>query len=704
MKTLIIALYPYNAKGLDSWLDHGSGMTYTSAKLQGHDVSFLDMKSLSSDEELKEKMRGYDLIGFGLKSSYYSLGMKVLKFAKELGSKVIIGGYHVTAAPNELLENPQVDWILHSESEITFSKFLSNSEKFPREIFGEIIQNLDDLPFMDRSIYSDTLEDCSNWWYGGKLKRMTSVITSRGCPYKCSFCQPIEDNHFGKKLRRRSVDSVISELKELKERYHPDCLMIHDDTFLLQPKWIEEFIDKYPQIGLPFWAAGRADGIIRHEKLVRELVKVGWDLISVGFESGSQKILDKMRKETTVEDNLKSAEIIKSTGAKIYANYILGLPWETKQDTQLTMRMADTINAEMPSWAFFTPYPGCSLADEIKENNWSLLTRETYDRCPSGKKVKCVDYDYLTKSLRGFREERPNLLCDIIIPTYENERFTVDCINSIKQNTTPGTYRIIWIDNGSINTSLVEKSLERVEHLSYKFKDNRGFVYAVNKGIKLSDAPTICLLNNDTLVYKGWLDKMTSALLANEDVGILGPLTGYKPPKKEDSPHSLNLHNGLLPPEATKWSLEKINLELESHYRGQLSEAPFVAFLCAIMRRSLIDKIGPLDTNYAFGMWDDVDYNIQVRKLGLRTVYLLDTCIYHAGRTTFTLIESTEGFNVGELLRTNKHYLDAKFSESSFSSNQMTQNKAAKNNLHLVTGNKNNWRSRIDRANFGRTL
>jgi radical SAM superfamily enzyme YgiQ (UPF0313 family)/GT2 family glycosyltransferase len=697
MKTLLIALYPYKAQSLDAWLDHSSGMTYTAAKLQRCNIDFLDMKSLSSDSELKSVMKGYELIAFGLKSSYYSIGMKIVKLAKEQRSKVIVGGYHATAAPNELLENPDIDWIFHQESELTFPRFLKHPEVFSREIFGESIQNLDELPFMDRSMFASPLEPCSPWWYGGKLAKMTSIITSRGCPYRCTFCQPIEDNHFGKKLRRRSVDSVISELKQIKELYNPDCLMIHDDTFLLQRSWLEEFIEKYPQINLPFWAAGRADGIIKYESIVRRLVKVGWDLVSVGFESGSQKILDKMKKDTTVEQNLEAARIIKSTGAKIYANYMLGLPWETKSDIQATMSMADSINAEMPSWAYFTPYPGCDLATEINSNGWSLLTRNNYDRCPSGEKVKCVDYDYLTRCLRGFREQRPSLLTDIIIPTYENEQYTINCINSIAASTAPGSYRIIWIDNGSPNSGVVEQAISHIEHLSYKFPSNRGFVDAVNKGISLSDAPTIMLLNNDTLVFNGWLDKLLRSLYSDDSIGIVGPLTGYKPKNQEDSPHSLNLHNGLLPEEATTWSFDKINKELESGYLGRTIDAPFVAFLAALMRRSLIDQIGALDPNFTMGMWDDVDYNMRVRNAGYRTVFAIDNCIYHQGRSTFNLVEKKEGLNVGALLRKNKYYLDAKHSGGTINPNQLTRNRHLRNQATNIATT-NSWRERIDRT------
>ena len=271
MKTLIIALYPYNGQGLDSWIDHGAGTTYTSAKISGCDIDFLDMKSLSNDYELKEKLKDYDLIAISLKSSYYAKAMKVVNLAKLQGSKVIIGGYHPTAAPNELIENPDIDYIFQGESEITFPKFLKDPSKFERTIIGERPEDLDSLPFIDRSIYQNPLENCLNWWHGGKLSRMTTVVAARGCPYKCAFCQPLEDNHFGKKLRRRSVDNLISELRQLKLLYNPDCLMIHDDTFLIQPRWLEEFIEKYPEIGLPFWASARADGICENPDLVKQL-------------------------------------------------------------------------------------------------------------------------------------------------------------------------------------------------------------------------------------------------------------------------------------------------------------------------------------------------------------------------------------------------------------------------------------------------
>ena len=663
MRTLIVALYPYKGQGLDSWIDHGAGMTYTAAKQAGCDIDFLDMKSLHNDAELQQSLKGYDLVAISMKSSYYAIGMKVVKFAKLQSSKVLVGGYHATAAPNELLENSDIDYIFHGESEITFPKFLKAPENFTREIFGEKPQDLDALHFIDRSIYREPLENCLGWWHGGKLSKMTTVMAARGCPYKCAFCQPLEVNHFGKKLRRRSVDSLITELKQLKELYHPDCVMIHDDTFLIQSKWLEEFIERYPEINLPFWASGRADGICKHPDLVKRLVKVGWELISVGFESGSQRILDKLKKGTTVEQNLESARIIKSCGAKIYANYITGIPWETKWDIQETAKMADTIAAEMPSWAYFTPYPGCDLGEECIKKGWSLLNRETYDRCPSGEKVKHVDYNYIKKVRQGFREEAHQEFCDIIIPTYNNEHFTIECLKSIKKHTAVGSYQVIWVDNNSEQASRnkVKEVIADIEHISIKLKTNEGFVGAINAGLEVSNAPNVCLLNNDTVVSAGWLRKLTSALHASPDMGIVGAMTDYGKGVGMDSHHSLSLHSSLLPSNAKTWSLDKINRELEANFSGRTHPVQFVAFLCAVIKREVIDKVGHLDPNYTMGMWDDLDYNRLVQYEGYRTELVLDTCIKHYGRSTFTLLQLKENLNIDKLLQSNRQYLDRKW-------------------------------------------
>ena len=660
MKTLLISLGNYNARGLDSWHDHGAGLAYTASKnVCGDEISFLDMRSIEDDVDLKIKMSLYDMIGVSVKSSYWPIASKILDIAKSFGQQTIIGGYHVTACYNDLLNDSRIDYIFKGESEITLPLFLQDPSKFERTIIGEKVKDLDTLPWIDREIFNSPIEDCTGWWHGGRRK-MLSVIAARGCPYQCAFCQPLENNHFGKKLRRRSVKSLIDEMLWLQQQYSPECFMIHDDTFFLQDDWLEEFVQLYPHVGLPFWASARADGIVRNPSLFRKLVNVGWELVSVGFESGSQRILDLMKKGTTVAENIEAAKIIKSAGAKVYANYMLGLPQEHKEDIQLTLKMADTINAEMPSWAYFTPYPGCELGESCIENGWSKLDKNSYDRRPDGEKVKFVDYGYLAQCLGGFRESHPPLAVDIIIPCYENEELTLNCLASVKKHTDDKIYRVILINNGSKDYSKVELMLATIPHLYLKLPTNEGFVGAVNRGLQLSTAPTICLLNNDTVVTSGWMNKLLKSLYSDPKIGIIGPLTMYHKGAGCDSQHSLTLHDSLLPKEAINWSLEKVNYTLEQAYPDRVQEINFIAFLCGLIKREVFERVGLLDTNFKIGMWDDVDYNMSAQKLGYKSMIALDTCIYHRGRSTFNVLEETADLNIEELLATNKAYLDEK--------------------------------------------
>jgi len=354
--------------------------------------------------------------------------------------------------------------------------------------------------------------------------------------------------------------------------------------------------------------------------------------------------------------------------------------------------MVDEIKAEMPSWAFFTPYPGNELGEECISQGLSLLDRNHYDRCPYGSKVKGVDYQYINAVLRGLRGEgkiTESPVCEIIIPTYNNKDLTVACLESI-QDCTDIPYRVIWVDNASNNAERVEEVIQTIPHISIKMSKNEGFVNAVNVGIKASTAPYVCLLNNDTIVSKGWLRKLVNALERDPEMGIIGSLTmpDSRGGGMMDSHHSLSLHNTLIP-NMLSMSMEEINRYLETHYSGRTSKTPFVAFLCAVLKREVIDKVGLLDSNYDFGMWDDNDYNIAARKLGYKCEFAIDTCIYHKGRSTFNLIQQTEGFDVNALLKKNRAYMDKKW-------NLGVTNYRVPIQLHRTTGHRGKtWRDKI---------
>ena len=252
--------------------------------------------------------------------------------------------------------------------------------------------------------------------------------------------------------------------------------------------------------------------------------------------------------------------------------------------------------------------------------------------------------------------------CDIIIPTYENEDLTAACIESIKKNTKD--FRILWVDNGSKGRQKVHASLQGVNHIAILLPTNQGFVGAVNLGIAVSNAPFVCLLNNDTLVSPRWLDKLTTALIKNPKLGIVGAITAPPSvPRKYDSHHCTShiedFAGKRIFPEFT--NLNAFNLAIEKKFSGVLADCAFVAFLCAVIKRKVIFNIGFLDPNYAMGMYDDNDYNLATRKAGWETKLLYDTCIKHYGRSTFKMIRPDI---VDGLLKKNKAYMDKKWASA----------------------------------------
>ena len=126
----------------------------------------------------------------------------------------------------------------------------------------------------------------------------------------------------------------------------------------------------------------------------------GLSLLLVGFESGNQRILNFLRKGTTVSQNYKAASICNRLGIRIFANYMLGVPTETKEETMDTVRMIRKIKPYIPSPTFYTPFPGSDLFDYCVKNNLSLIKAHSeYKRDPVSPKIKGIDYEFLKVAL-----------------------------------------------------------------------------------------------------------------------------------------------------------------------------------------------------------------------------------------------------------------------------------------------------------------
>jgi anaerobic magnesium-protoporphyrin IX monomethyl ester cyclase len=159
-----------------------------------------------------------------------------------------------------------------------------------------------------------------------------------------------------------------------------------------------EFTERYKAEGFtqPFFCQTRADIVVRHEDMVARMVDAGLRGYFVGFESGNQRVLNFLRKGTRVEQNLEAAQICRKYGIAIWANYMLGMPTETKEEVMDTVRMMKTIDPDYYSPAFFTPHPGTDLYDYVVAHDLSRITDyDSYRRNPTEPKIRGQDYDFL---------------------------------------------------------------------------------------------------------------------------------------------------------------------------------------------------------------------------------------------------------------------------------------------------------------------
>nr|MBU1328180.1 B12-binding domain-containing radical SAM protein [Candidatus Omnitrophota bacterium] len=390
-----------NLKGNEgSWINHGLCSLSAILKKNGHKVSLIDLRILSDWDHFASLIKNSDadLFGITVMSVDLNAANQCTEIIKKANSKkpVVFGGAHPSIAPEDTLKNAYIDHVICGEGEITFLNLVNDlalGHKSERLIEGQRPE-LDELPFVDRELFSAREEP-----FVGFLKApFVTIIAGRGCIYNCNYCQPAEKKIFGHKVRRRSVANVILELKELHLKLGFNSFMFHDDCLTEDKKWIEDFCAEYQKTSFKkqFVCQSRADLVCKNRHLIKMLKDIGLDLMIIGFESGSQRMLDFIGKGTRVEQNFEAAEICHKLGIKIWANYMLGLPGETKEEQRMTLQMIKKIRPYHCSPAYYTPHPGSRLFDYCLENDLSLIKKpEDYRRNTYEPKIKGIDYEYL---------------------------------------------------------------------------------------------------------------------------------------------------------------------------------------------------------------------------------------------------------------------------------------------------------------------
>lgn len=413
----------------EQWQDHGLGLLRTILHNNGLLTDVASTRTCTTWDEVRETVRGYDMVIMNVRSYTFPVGKRSAEIFKEENPNgiVLAGGMHATVALDEMLEIDAFDKICQGPGEKIIVDLVRDPDSFPRVILGIGAKSMAEWPMIDRELWpkpaSRHLKKDFNWPMepecGWGPPPVATIITSRVCPWQCVFCN---ENSYIPNMGRRPVDMVIDELNYLDDKYGVGSVVIHDSMFFQNPRWLEEWIDKYPRRAnklWPYWAAGRADTVRQWPDLFEALIReTNWKLVSIGFESGSDRVLRILNKECTEEDNFfaidllnKIAEEMEAEGEAppvFWSNIMLGIPGEEREDAFKTLRMLKYMKRVFPSISFYAPYPGSALGYQLIAEGKSRMSKENYHRFPDDEKVIGIDYAFYRELLAGKYDDEVN--------------------------------------------------------------------------------------------------------------------------------------------------------------------------------------------------------------------------------------------------------------------------------------------------------
>ena len=364
------------------------GLAYLAAILEknGHDITVIDCPALGMDQgELKRKLESFnpDLVGVTSMTPTIQSSLESTRTSKETcpNATIVVGGPHATFMDQQILnDETSVDVVVRGEGESTLLELAQtqgNPNNF-KNVQGitfrkgqEIVQtpnrptikDLDSLPYPAYSHFK-----LDKYLLYGKL--FLPVITSRGCPFQCSFCTT--SRILGKEYRARSPKNIVDELEQIKNLYDADSFTFYDDTLTLDKNRIFKICDEIEarKIDIPWDCQTRVDQISK--EILAKMKETNCQQVFFGVESGCQTILDAVKKRTTVKQNEEAIKMAKETGLFVSISIILGYPGETRAMLQETL---DFIKRAQPDDVYLcvaTPYPGTELRKVVEEKGWKM--------------------------------------------------------------------------------------------------------------------------------------------------------------------------------------------------------------------------------------------------------------------------------------------------------------------------------------------
>lgn len=368
-------------RGLERHLYFPLGLGYIASPLlkDGHEVSFCDVQELEQDE-IPSGIAGHDFdvvcvsaLITDFKYVQWFSGMIKDKFP---GTTVIVGG-GLSTVSGFLLERSRVDITVCQEGEETIVELLRalKDDRDLKEVKGIFYRDpstdtvvstpprapIEDLDSIALPAYD--LFEVEKYIRTDKLGfsypvRSLSVITTRGCPYSCVFC---DKGVWGGGYRARTAESILEEILWLKKKYGVDAIVFSDDLFVLNKERVHEFCDLLikNRVDIAWSCNGRVN--IMDEELLKKMQEAGCMTIAYGFETGSQRLLDIMNKKTTVEQAKRAITLTRKYHIDVQPYLVLNMIGEDEESIQMTVDFCKEMGLPVGKFGIFTPLPNTKL-------------------------------------------------------------------------------------------------------------------------------------------------------------------------------------------------------------------------------------------------------------------------------------------------------------------------------------------------------
>lgn len=386
------------------------------------DITILDCEGLRLSYDKIEGEISHlkpDIVGITAPTPAFAQVLEISQRIRKLSPdiKIVVGGPHPSAFPEKTALESTIDFVVYGEGEVTFTELVDavdhnkNLESIAGLAFRNgngnvkltnprpLIDNLDRIPFPARDLLPLDIYFPPPTRRISNKEKAGNMITSRGCPYKCTYCMVRQI--WTQKVRFRSPKNTVDEIEECLKKYGIGEFNFHDDLFTCNRKRTIEICQEIQRrkLDVAWVCVSRVDYM--WEDMLIEMRKAGCGKVVFGFESGSQKILDSIKKQTTVERAKEAVKLVKKVGIKTAGNFMFGNIGETEETIRQSIDLAKELNTDTIAFFIATPYPGTEFYDKAIQMG---LMRNDYE---------WKDFAILSKNKPVI--ELPGLSCDDLI-------------------------------------------------------------------------------------------------------------------------------------------------------------------------------------------------------------------------------------------------------------------------------------------------